>query len=69
ESLPEGKEFEELKQQLKDRVCFFFGSTLRYLGGHWCVPSVGWRSSGWNRYANWLDDDWVSYYRVVLLER
>ena len=69
ESLPEGKEFEELKQQLKDRVCFFFGSTLRYLDGHWCVPSVDWKSSGWNRDVDWLGSDWVSCYRVVLLER
>ena len=70
ESLPEGKEFEELKQQLKDRICFFFGSTLRYLDGHWCVPSVGWGSSGWRRGAVWLDDGWDSNWRgVVLLER
>ena len=69
ESLPEGKEFEELKQQLKDRICFFFGSTLRYLDGRWCVPSVPWRSSGWYRNASWLGYDWDSDCRVVLLER
>ena len=48
---------------------FFFGSTLRRPDGHWGVPSVGWESSGWNRDANWLDNDWGSFYRVVLLER
>ena len=40
---------------------------LRNLDGHWCVPSVDWNSSGWNRNANWLDNDWDSNYRVVLL--
>ena len=48
---------------------FFFGSTLRGLDGRWCVPVVDWGSSGWYRSAYWLDDDWVSYDRVVLLER
>jgi len=69
ESLPEGKEFEELKQQLKDRICFFFGSTLRRLGGLWVVPSVDWGGSGWHRRARWLGGVWGSDCRVVLLER
>ena len=68
-SLPEGKEFEELKQHLRDRYCFFFGSTLRDLGGRWCVPCVDWDGSGWFRDAFWLDFDWGSHDRVVLLER
>jgi len=48
---------------------FFFGSTLRDPDGHWCVPSVDWRGSGWFRDAGWLDSGWGSSCRVVLLER
>ncbi|HQI26100.1 MAG TPA: hypothetical protein PLY95_02490 [Candidatus Paceibacterota bacterium] len=69
DSLPAGPEFEALKSELNDHVCFLFGSTLRRSSGHWCVPSVGWGGSAWHRRAYWLGSDWCSYGRVVLLER
>ncbi|MFA6416318.1 MAG: AAA family ATPase [Candidatus Paceibacterota bacterium] len=56
--------------ELKDgKSQFLFGSTLRRSSGHWNVPCVRWRGSGWRRDARWLDDDWRSSYRVVLLEK
>ena len=48
---------------------FLFGSTLRNSHGRWCVPYVDWHSDEWNRYADRLDSDWNSHYRVVLLEK
>lgn len=69
DSLPAGPEFDKLKTALKVNVCFLFGSTLRHSDGRWCVPCVDWNGGGWGRSAYWLDDDWNSDYRVVLLER
>lgn len=43
------------------------GVTLRNSNGHWNVPYVNWDGDKWNRNANWLDNDWNSNYRVVLL--
>ncbi|MEK7091802.1 MAG: hypothetical protein AAB900_02315, partial [Patescibacteria group bacterium] len=57
-------------QSLKDgKYQFLFGSLLRSSDGHWCVPYVDWSGDEWDRYAKWLDNDWNSYCRVVLLER
>lgn len=67
--LPEGEEFEALKQNLTDNYCFFFGSTLRNSNGHWSVPCVRWGGSEWRRGAYWLAGDWDSDCRVVLLEK
>ena len=69
DDLPTGPEFETLKQELKDNYCFFFGSTLRYSTGHWRVPCVNWYGDKWDRNAAWLDDDWRSRSRVVLLAK
>jgi hypothetical protein len=69
ESLPTGKEFETLKKELNDNVCFLFGTTLRDSDGHWYVPYVHWDSGKWHRRACWLGHDWYSDYRVVLLEK
>ena len=48
--------------------CLFFGSLVRYSVGHWNVPYAGWDGSKWYRDAYWLDGDWDSPGRVVLLE-
>lgn len=69
DSLPLGKEFEQLKSDLKDNVVFLFGSTLRASDGDWCVPYVYWNGSRWHRDARWLSHTWSSGCRVVLLER
>jgi len=69
DSLPKGKEFVTLKQELKDNYCFFFGSTLRGSDGHWYVPYVYWNSVKWDRHARRLGNDWDSNCRVVLLEK
>jgi MoxR-like ATPase len=58
-------------QSLKDSnelYHYFPGSMLRGKNGHWNVPIVGWRGSGFNRYADWLVDDWHARGRVVLIE-
>ena len=68
-ALPAGSEFETLKTELNDRYCYFFGSTLRYSNGRWCVPYVNWNGDEWSRSARWLGYDWDSNCRVVLLER
>ena len=47
---------------------FFFGSLVRHSGGNANVPYVHWDGSEWRRSADWLDSDWDSDYRVVLLE-
>lgn len=40
---------------------------LRNANGNWNVPYANWNGSKFNRNANWLDNDWNSNYRVVLL--
>ena len=56
-------------QPLKDtgNYYFYFGSIVRYQDGYWYVPYSNWDTSSFNRNANWLDNTWISYYRVVLL--
>jgi hypothetical protein len=55
---------------LKDGNYHFFpGSLVRGSVGRADVPYVGWSGSGWGRGALWLDFDWASYCRVVLLEK
>lgn len=48
---------------------YFFGSMFRNSDGNWDVPNVGWGGTEFGRYGRWLDDDWHSDYRVVLLEK
>ena len=63
------EEFEKIKPETEDWVCyFFFGSFLRYSSGSWYVPDSFWDGSGFGRHAYWPDHDWLSDYRVVLLE-
>ena len=69
DDFPSGNDFKVLKTELKDNHCSFFGSTLRYSNGHWCVPYLNWNGSSWYRYARWLGHTWDSRCRVVLLER
>ncbi len=57
-------------QELKDGNWFFCpGSVLRGEGGHWYVPRSYWDGSGFGRHAHWLDSDWGSHERAVLLEK
>jgi len=56
--------------QIKDGKYYFCpGSVLRGRDGDWNVPYAHWDGTKWDRYARWLASDWVSNYRVVLLEK
>lgn len=56
--------------EIKDGKYYFCpGSVLRVKDGHWNVPYADWLGARWNRFADWLTDDWFSNYRVVLLEK
>ena len=60
----------KVPKQMKDGNCYYFiGSTLRDQDGYACVPSVFWSSEGLSRSAYWLEFDWGSDDRVVLLEK
>lgn len=48
---------------------YFFGSTLRSRDGHANVPLTAWDGGRFARNAFWLDYDWYSDDRVVLLEK
>ena len=55
---------------LKDeKYHFFIGSIFRYSVGRWVVPYASWGGAVFLRHGYWLDDDWDSVGRVVLLER
>lgn len=45
-----------------------FGSLFRFGDGFWDVPCVLGGTSGFRRYGDRLDGDWLSNYRVVLLD-
>ncbi len=60
---------DKVPDQLKDGNYYFnFGSLVRSSVGSWGVPYAGWDGSKWYRDAYWLDGDWDSPGRVVLLE-
>ena len=60
---------DKVPDQLKDGNYYFnFGSLVRYSGGRWYVPYARWFGFKWSRSARWLDNDWHSHCRVVLLE-
>jgi len=44
-----------------------FHNILRNSNGNWNVPCVNWNGSEFNRNANWLDNEWNSNNRVVLV--
>lgn len=46
-----------------------FGSTLRSRVGRIEVPSAAWDGRQFERGADWFDEDWTSFDRVVLLEK
>ncbi len=48
---------------------FFFGSLFRPAHGNWYVPCTRWNGAKFYRYGNWLNDDWNSNYRVVLVKK
>ena len=56
--------------KLKDGNYYFcLGSLVRASRGYWRFPYADWFGSKWNRNADWLDEDWYSDFRVVLLEK
>ncbi|MFA6404745.1 MAG: hypothetical protein WCW03_01980, partial [Candidatus Paceibacterota bacterium] len=60
---------DKVRDQLKDGNYYFnFGSLVRRSDGLWCMPYARWNVAGWRRNTDWLDDEWDSGYRVVLLE-
>ncbi|MFA6974644.1 MAG: hypothetical protein WC237_01625 [Candidatus Paceibacterota bacterium] len=60
---------DKVPDQLKDGNWYFnFGSLVRLSDGSWYLPYAGWNGAGWLRGAGWLDDEWDSSCRVVLLE-
>ena len=48
------------------RAYFLFGSLVRVSSGYWYVPCAYWDGGQWDRYGNWLENDWHAECRVVL---
>jgi len=61
---------DKVPKQLKDENSYYFmGSTFRYHDGLAAVPSLHWDGKAPYRLARWLEHDWLSDARVVLLEK
>ncbi|MDP3763525.1 MAG: hypothetical protein Q8Q92_02630, partial [bacterium] len=61
---------DQIESRLKDSNHYFFpGSSLCDSLGYWRVPGALWNGGGFNRSADWLEAEWSSETRVLLLEK
>jgi len=69
---PDKAEESAKKQEydIKDGNYYYFpGSSLCNSGGRWSVPCARWFGGGFRRDARWLEREWSSDDRVLLLEK
>lgn len=52
----------------KDYDYYFFGNLSQDINDNWYVPDVYWSGDEFRRGAGWLDRDWFTFTRVVLIE-
>jgi hypothetical protein len=61
---------DEVEPRLKDGNWYCFpGSSLCVSNGRWSVPGASWFGGEFDRRAFWLEGEWGSRYRVLLLEK